>query len=168
MKISELNDNTAIVYDSVEEFHRILSLNPKNDVNCHSLSLYGYNCYSPKDRDGKGSTSFVKWYIDSGYTIVNSEEVTGDDVIAISETMENVKLDRPNLSFITKEKFSDFNDLDTFSDLLHDEDFETLEKALSKISELIQIAEMYFDEKKSNPESLVFQMVSRVLNDIKP
>lgn len=78
------------------------------------------------------------------------------------------KLTRPDLSFITRQTFSTPKQTNDFAKSLSESDADIVDTALMKLPELIQIAEMYFDEKKSNPESLVFQMVSKVLNDIKP
>ena len=79
------------------------------------------------------------------------------------------KLTRPNLSDVTKLKFESKKDYMIWYTYEADRQaMEEFEMASHRLPELIQIAEMYFDEKKSNPDSLVFQMVSKVLNDIKP
>lgn len=81
--------------------------------------------------------------------------------------MQNVKTTRPNLSFITSQKFNNWATYNKWSMELMQSENLTCGKAERKLPELLQIAEMFFDANVHNPESIAFQMVSKVLNEIK-
>lgn len=83
--------------------------------------------------------------------------------------MENVKLNRPDLSRLTNGKIYFDEHFSAFLvDANTQPEFQLFDNAAKAIPELIQFAEMLFDANVHNPESLVFKMVSKVLNDIKP
>lgn len=78
------------------------------------------------------------------------------------------RITRPELGFITSQKFENFYDANDFYNSRKDfDERQVLRGSMRHLPELIQIAEMFFDQNVHNPDSFAFQMVSKVLNEIK-
>lgn len=73
---------------------------------------------------------------------------------------------RPDLSFITSQKFENYNEMYQFVYDLEESQQDTVFNAIAKLPELLQIAEMYFDQNLKNSESVAFKVVEQTLNEI--
>jgi len=73
---------------------------------------------------------------------------------------------RPDLSFLTKNKFKSMEEIEDFFESCDDEKQKIIDNAVVMIPELIQIAEMFFDG-HPNPESIPFKICCETLNKIK-
>lgn len=73
---------------------------------------------------------------------------------------------RPDLSFLTSQKFSNYNELYDYIYELEEDKQDITFNAITKLPELLQIAEMYFDQNLKNSESIAFKVVEKTLNDI--
>lgn len=71
------------------------------------------------------------------------------------------------MSGITKNSTESVNYRYVKSSSKKQSDKRLFKQAAHYLPELIQIAEMFFDANVHNPDSLAFQMVSKVLNEIK-
>lgn len=93
--------------------------------------------------------------------VIENKEKTLSEKIADSQ----IKINRPDLSFITSQKFEKNKDYINWIVGLSDEEINMVFNfQMQKLPELIQCAEMLFDEHKHNPDSLVFKAVSKTLN----
>lgn len=83
---------------------------------------------------------------------------------AIADTIE--KPTRPDLSFITSQKFDGLKDYQNWYCNLTEEQRITVEKLKMKLPAFVALAEMQFDSMLGTPsqESLVFQVASETLN----
>jgi hypothetical protein len=76
---------------------------------------------------------------------------------------------RPNLAFITSRVFKDLKAVEDFSRDCTDQEAEIAERIFSKVPELVQIAEMFFDERVGkHEETFQFIFVSGLLNSFAP
>ena len=77
----------------------------------------------------------------------------------------SVKTTRPDLSFITNQKFENYKDYVEWQNSLSKEQKKILfNMQMLSIPNLITCAEMLFDANVGNPESIVFKIVSETLN----
>lgn len=115
------------------------------------------------------------------YRVANIEQASGTRWYSIIELHDSKQMQdyheikralklrlansRPDLSFITSQKFDDtFDYFQWYSGLSIDQTLIVIELAHKKLPELIQCAEMLFDANKDKPDSIVFQVVSETLN----
>lgn len=82
--------------------------------------------------------------------------------------MEETKLTRPDLSFITSKSFNSFSDYVKWICNLSEEQEETVKTLMHvKLPQLVICAEMLFDMHQDKPESIVFKIASETLNEKK-
>lgn len=76
-------------------------------------------------------------------------------------------MERPDLSFLTKENFENFEDYCTWSIAkIKGEEYEKYKRIAQKLPQLISIAEMFFDAQQSSPEGTAFNFVKNTLDFI--
>jgi hypothetical protein len=75
---------------------------------------------------------------------------------------------RPDLSFITSQKFENYNEMYQFVYDLEESQQDAVFNAIAKLPELLQICEMYFDQNLKNSDSVAFKVVEQTLNGIIP
>lgn len=73
---------------------------------------------------------------------------------------------RPDLSFITSQKFENYNEMYQFVYDLEESQQDAVFNMIAKLPELLQIAEMHFDQNLKNSESVAFKVVEQTLNEI--
>lgn len=76
-------------------------------------------------------------------------------------------MQRPDLSFITKQQFENFKDFQKFCEECTDEEVSIISKALTKLPEILQVVEMHHDQNMNKPTSMNFTIVSSLLKNIK-